>query len=69
MFVVFGLFGIFVAMGEPLRAVPALFILVVIIAALCGEAVAKLYSEPMNRFIRARFAAVGSSAGVRPEEN
>jgi len=55
MFVVFALFHVFVAMGEPLRIVPALFILVILIAALCGEAVAKFYSEPMNRFIRARF--------------
>jgi peptidoglycan/LPS O-acetylase OafA/YrhL len=58
MFVVFGLFQLFVLAGKPLRAVPALFLGVVFIAGLLGEVVARLYSEPMNQFIRERWADV-----------
>jgi peptidoglycan/LPS O-acetylase OafA/YrhL len=55
MFVVFALFGLFKSAGFPLRAVPALFIGVILIAGLSGELVARFYSEPMNRRIRQRF--------------
>lgn len=55
MFVVFTLFGLFKSAGLPLRAVPALFIGVILISGLLGELVARFYSEPMNRRIRQRF--------------
>jgi peptidoglycan/LPS O-acetylase OafA/YrhL len=55
MFVVFGLFQLFVLAGKPMRAVPALFVVVVLAAAFLGEAVARFYSEPMNQFIRKRW--------------
>jgi peptidoglycan/LPS O-acetylase OafA/YrhL len=55
MFVVFGLFQLFVAAGKPKSAVFALFIIVVVIAGLLGKMVARFYSEPMNRLIRERW--------------
>jgi peptidoglycan/LPS O-acetylase OafA/YrhL len=56
MFVVFGLFQLFILAGKPIRAAPALFIVVVAAASLLGAVVARFYSEPMNRFIRQRWA-------------
>jgi peptidoglycan/LPS O-acetylase OafA/YrhL len=55
MFVVFALFGLFEAAGRPLRAVPILFITVILISSLLGELVARCYSEPMNRLLRKRW--------------
>jgi peptidoglycan/LPS O-acetylase OafA/YrhL len=60
MFVVFGLFQLFVLVGKPLGGVPALFLGVVFIASLLGEAVARLYSEPMNRLIREHWGGAAS---------
>jgi len=56
MFVVFALFRLFVAAGEPLGAVPLLFVAVILIAGALGEGVARGFSEPMNRRLRRRFA-------------
>jgi peptidoglycan/LPS O-acetylase OafA/YrhL len=55
MFVVFALYGAFVAAGSPLRAVPALFVGVILAAGLLGALVARCYSEPMNRRLRNRW--------------
>ena len=55
MFVVLGLFSLFVSAGKPVAAVSVLFIVVIIISGLAGELVARFYSEPMNRWIRSRF--------------
>jgi peptidoglycan/LPS O-acetylase OafA/YrhL len=55
MFVVFAFFDLFVWMGKPMKMVPALFVLTVIVAFLLGELVASLYSEPMNRLLRRRW--------------
>ncbi len=60
MFVVVALFSVFVHIGKPLRGVPALFVIVVLIAGALGAAMARFYSEPMNRLLRKRF---GDSAG------
>jgi peptidoglycan/LPS O-acetylase OafA/YrhL len=54
-FVVFALFGLFVKAGKPMRGVPALFLAVIVIAGLLGEAVARFFSDPMNRLLRRRF--------------
>ena len=48
------LFALFLKSGHSLRTVPALFLAVILLAALLGEVVARLYSEPMNRLIRRR---------------
>ena len=55
MFVVFACFGIFLRLGKPMWAVPVFFVTTVILAALLGEFVARLYSEPANRWLRARW--------------
>lgn len=55
MFVVYGLFGVFMAYGKPSRAIPALFIVTVILAGILGELVARFFSEPMNRWLRERW--------------
>jgi peptidoglycan/LPS O-acetylase OafA/YrhL len=55
MFVVFALFNLFVNAGKPLRYVPLLFLAVIVLSGLLGELVARFYSEPVNRWLRARF--------------
>lgn len=55
MFVVFAFLHIFLATGKRLAAVPAFFVGVIIVAALLGEAVARFFSEPMNRLLRERW--------------
>jgi peptidoglycan/LPS O-acetylase OafA/YrhL len=60
MFVVFGLFQLFVRAGKPMVAVPALFVIVVLVAALLGEIVARFYSEPMNQFIREQWGDIAT---------
>ena len=55
MFVVFAFFHLFLLAGKPMRAVPALFVAVVLFAVLFGELVARFYSEPMNRLLRSRW--------------
>lgn len=55
MFVVFAFFHLFLDAGKPMGGVPALFIAVIVIAGLLGEAVARFYSEPMNRLLRKRW--------------
>jgi peptidoglycan/LPS O-acetylase OafA/YrhL len=53
MFVVFAFFEIFLAAGKPSRAVPALFLAVILAAGFLGALVARFWSEPMNRSLRA----------------
>ncbi|HXH67164.1 MAG TPA: acyltransferase [Candidatus Limnocylindrales bacterium] len=55
MFVVFAGFHLFVLAGMPMRAVVPLFLCAIVIAVLCGELVARYFSEPMNLLIRARW--------------
>jgi peptidoglycan/LPS O-acetylase OafA/YrhL len=56
MFVVFAFFHLFVAAGKPLPAALSLFVVVIVISALLGEAVARFFSEPLNRAIRSRWS-------------
>ena len=55
MFVVFGFFHFFLLAGKPIRAVPILFLTVILLAVVLGELVARFYSEPMNRWLRKRW--------------
>jgi len=55
MFVVFAFFNLFLKMGKPMRAVPVLFVVTIVTAALLGDLVANFYSEPMNRRLRKRW--------------
>src|SRR5882724_11323455 len=52
MFVVFGLFDLFLREDKRMSLVPALFIGTILIAGFLGAAVSGLYSEPMNRLLR-----------------
>ena len=52
MFVVFGFFTLFVDLGKPIRLLPALFIVTILVSAALGAVIARLYSEPMNRRLR-----------------
>jgi peptidoglycan/LPS O-acetylase OafA/YrhL len=65
MFAVFALFNLFVIVGKPLPAVFPLFVVVIVTSALLGEAVARFFSEPLNRAIRSRWS--GHSA--QPADN
>ncbi len=74
-FIVLGFFHLFLVAGKPMRAVPALFVSTVIVAALLGELVARFYSEPMNRWLRERWGegperlgSVVDSARAMPRE-
>lgn len=51
-FIVFGLLGLFLDAGKPMRLVAAYFILTIVLSGLLGFAVARLYSDPMNRYLR-----------------
>lgn len=55
MFLVIAVFGVFVKFGKPLAAVPALFVTVIVLSGLLGDAVARFYSEPMNKLLRKKF--------------
>ncbi len=62
-FVVLGLFDLFVATGKPMAAVPVLFVAVIVFAGLLGEVVGRGYSEPMNRWLRRRWGDGPKSLG------
>lgn len=63
-FIVLASFGLFLRYGKPMRAVPALFIIVIVASALLGEIVARFYSEPMNRLLRRRWGDGASKLGA-----
>lgn len=63
MFVVIALAGAFAAPGSAMWAVPLFFVGVLVIAGLLGEAVARIYSEPMNRWLRGRWNDGAASMG------
>ncbi len=55
MFVVFACFDLFISAGKPMRLVPLLFVAAIVVSGVLGELVARCYSEPANRWLRARF--------------
>ena len=74
MFVVFSCFDVFLRAGRPMGGVPVLFAFAILLAGLLGAGVAKLYSEPANRFLRNKSSnLVGSAASISlapaPEAN
>jgi peptidoglycan/LPS O-acetylase OafA/YrhL len=64
MFVVFAAYRLFVAAGKPMVAVPILFLGVILIAGFLGALVAKLFSEPVNRWLRSRWGEGPDSLGA-----
>jgi len=73
MFAVFAFFDLFVGMGKSMWAVPGLFVVTIVVAALLGHLVASLYSEPINRRLRSRWGenrlgtAMDTQSSVLPE--
>jgi|SRR5580700_1870080 peptidoglycan/LPS O-acetylase OafA/YrhL len=67
MFVIFAVFQLFVLAGKPIGAVLPLFIVVIVIAGLLGDAVARFYSEPLNRAIRDRLGNRPNTSGLLVE--
>jgi len=70
MFVVLLLFHCFLMLGKPILAVPVLFAAAVVLSTLVGDGVARLYSEPMNHFIRQRWGgspAKRASGVIEPD--
>jgi peptidoglycan/LPS O-acetylase OafA/YrhL len=67
-FIVLGLFTLFLAAGKPLKAVPALFLTVILIASLLGELVARAYSEPLNRWLRKRWGDERLGSAIETHE-
>ena len=67
MFVVFAVFQLFVLAGKPIGAVLPLFIVVIVIAGVLGEVVARFYSEPLNRVIRDRLGNRPNTSGLLVE--
>ena len=63
MFLVVAVFALFVSIGKPLVAVPALFASVIVLSGLLGEIVARFYSEPMNTRLRYRFGDSANRLG------
>jgi peptidoglycan/LPS O-acetylase OafA/YrhL len=63
MFVVFGLFSLFFIAHKPIESVPALFLFTIFLSALLGELVARIYSEPMNRWLRNRWGDGSAKLG------
>jgi peptidoglycan/LPS O-acetylase OafA/YrhL len=55
MFVVVAVAAAFAATGNAMWAVPLFFIAAILISGLLGEVVARLYSEPMNQWLRAHW--------------
>jgi peptidoglycan/LPS O-acetylase OafA/YrhL len=51
-FIVLGLFSLFVANHKPMETVPVFFIAVLVLAGVLGELVARGYSEALNRGLR-----------------
>jgi peptidoglycan/LPS O-acetylase OafA/YrhL len=65
MFVVFGLLSLFLDAGKPMSLVAAYFVGTILISGFLGAAVARFYSEPMNRYLRNRSRDTqGQSASV-----
>jgi len=64
MFAVLALFTVFVHFGKPLKGVPVLFVLALILAGIVGWTVAVVYAEPMNLLIRRRFGLDANSVGA-----
>lgn len=68
MFVVLGMFGIFVRLGKPMALVPVLFVVTILVAAISGDIVARFFSEPMNRRLRQGWEEDAERQGAAVDE-
>ncbi len=67
MFVVFTCFEIFLRYGKPLSAVPLLFVSTLVTAVAFGALTARLFSEPMNRFLRQHWGQESATLPLRDD--
>jgi peptidoglycan/LPS O-acetylase OafA/YrhL len=63
MFVVMGLWRLYVAKSTPAIGVAVLFVAVILLSGFLGEIVARYFSEPMNRYLRTRWGHGGKKLG------
>jgi len=63
MFVVWTFFVLFLKAGSPMRLVPALFLIIILVAGLLGFLISRYYSEPLNRNLRNHFHDGPSTLG------
>lgn len=63
MFVVMGLWRLYVAKSTPAVTVTVLFVAVILLSGFLGEIVARYFSEPMNRYLRTRWGQGGKKLG------
>lgn len=68
-FVVMGLFSVFLHAGKPMRGVVLLFASVILSACVVGLLVSKLYTEPLNLWIRARAGKASREAQTAAVES
>jgi peptidoglycan/LPS O-acetylase OafA/YrhL len=66
-FVVLSVFHLFLILNKPLRAVPGMFLVVLLLSGLLGAVVSWSYSEPMNRWLRARWVKDTTRFGSIPQ--
>ncbi len=64
MFIVFLCFNLFMKMGRSLLLIPVLFLVVVLLSGTLGELIGRFYSEPANRWLRARWTNEPRSLGL-----
>jgi peptidoglycan/LPS O-acetylase OafA/YrhL len=55
LFIVLGVFHLFLLLNKPIHAVPAMFLAILVLSGLVGAIVSWSYSEPMNRWLRGRW--------------
>jgi peptidoglycan/LPS O-acetylase OafA/YrhL len=68
MFIVIALAAAFAAIGQAMWAVPVFFLAALVCSGVVGEAVARWYSEPMNRRLRGRWGGGARRLGSVAEE-
>jgi peptidoglycan/LPS O-acetylase OafA/YrhL len=66
-FVVLSVFHLFLTMHKPVRAVPGMFLAVLLLSGLSGAVVSRSYSEPMNRWLRGRWVKDTTKFGSIPQ--
>lgn len=67
MFVVFAFLHLFWVLNKPMWFVPLYFVLSIVVAALLGDSVARLYSDRMNAFLRQRWGEGKLGSAIETE--
>jgi len=67
-FIVLSLFRLFLLANKPIRAVPVMFVAVLVFSGLLGAVVSRSYTEPMNRWLRERWVKDATRVGSTVKE-